>query len=138
VYHGSASPGTGGEDAQSMSHELSPDARALEEAFFAKENAKLLAQMRKKAEVAERREALRNAAPGLDEATLDHLLELGIGPETVLAITLVPLTLVAWADGNIDQRERLAVLRAAAERGVRPGAPGHQLLESWLTQKPGP
>jgi len=39
-------------------------------------------------------------------------------PETVLALQLVPLAAVAWADGKIEPREREAVLKAAAAQGI--------------------
>jgi len=117
---------------------LNADARALEEAFFARQNAELLQKLRRKAEHQERREALRQAIPQADDAFLDHLIELGLGPETVLALVLVPLAVVAWADGTIDPRERAATLRAAEERGVRPGSPSHELLGGWLDRRPGP
>jgi hypothetical protein len=110
------------------------DARALEEAFFSKENARLLEQMREK----KQREALREVVQIKDEAFLDRLMELGINPETVLALTLVPLTAVAWADGILEDPERDAVIKAAEERGVTPGTAGHQLLENWLRRRPDP
>ncbi len=108
------------------------DARALEEAFFAKENIRLLEQLRQQ----ERREALRAVVQIKDDEFLDRLMELGIGPETVLALTLVPLTVVAWADGRLEDPERDAVMKAAEERGISPGTPGHQLLETWLAHRP--
>jgi hypothetical protein len=117
---------------------VNPDAKALEEAFFADENARLLDQLRKKSARAERRAALRDVVQIQDEDYLDHLLELGIGPETVLALSLVPLMAVAWADGKLDDREREAVLNAAEKKGVAPDSPGHQLLESWLSRAPDP
>jgi hypothetical protein len=109
------------------------DARALEEAFFTKENARLLDQLREK----KRREALGEMVKIKDEAFLDRLVELGLGPETVLALTLVPLTVVAWADGILEDRERDAVIKAAEEKGISPGTAGHQLLEKWLSNRPG-
>jgi hypothetical protein len=48
----------------------------------------------------------------------------------------VPLVLVAWADGTIDDKERAAVLKAAAEGHVAEGSAGHELLAGWLKQKP--
>jgi hypothetical protein len=117
---------------------LNPDAKMLEEAFFAEENSRLLAQLRKKTAVEERRAALREVVQIQDEAYLDHLIELGIGPETVLALSLVPLMAVAWADGKLDDRERNAVLKAAEQKGVAPDSPGHQLLETWLSRAPAP
>ena len=121
-----------------MTHDpINPDGRALENAFFARENAKLLERLRQKAAAEERRQALRAVMPNADDATLDRLSELGIKPETALAVMLVPLAAVAWADGSIDARERKAILMAAAERGVAEGTPAHTLLVSWLETRPG-
>ena len=117
---------------------INPDAKALEEAFFAEENARLLIQLRKKTALEERRAALREVVQIQDEDFLDHLMELGIGPETALALSLVPLMVVAWADGKLDEPERLAVLKAAEQRGVAPGSPGRELLENWLSRAPDP
>ena len=52
---------------------LNPDAKALEDAFFARENAKLLDQLRARTESTQRREALRSAMGTVDEAVLDRL-----------------------------------------------------------------
>ncbi len=108
------------------------DARTLEDAFFTKENARLLEQLKEK----QKREALREMVKVEDETFLDRLIELGIGPETVLALTLVPLIAVAWADGTLDGRERDAIIKAAEEKGVSPETAGHQLLETWLSRRP--
>ncbi len=115
-----------------------PDAKALENAFFAKQDAELLARLREQAQTKARREALKEAAPQADEALLDRLIELGISPETVLAVVMVPLAAVAWADGTIDPRERHAILRAAEERGFTKQTPAYAMLESWLQRRPGP
>ena len=115
---------------------INPDARTLEDAFFAQENAKLLEEMRRKAELQERRNALKEALPNADDAALDHLLALGINAETVLAMTLLPLARVAWADGTLEPKERQAILKAAAERGVGPGSPPYDLLQVWLERRP--
>lgn len=116
---------------------INPDARTLEDAFFARENAKLLEEMRRKAELQERRDALRTALPNASDAVLDHLLEMGINAETVLAMMLLPLARVAWADGAVEAKERAAILKAAAERGVGEGSPPYDLLQAWLEHKPG-
>ena len=76
------------------------DARALEEAFYTKENARLLEQLREK----KQRTALREVVQIEDDAFLDRLIELGINSEAVLALKLVPLLAVAWADGILDNR----------------------------------
>lgn len=113
-------------------HPINPDARHLEEAFFSDQNKKLLDKMRQAKELEERRAALRAVVPNADEEFLDHLLALGIEAETALALVLIPLVAVAWADGHLDSREREAISRAAEERGVEPGTPAHTLLETWL------
>jgi len=108
--------------------------KSLEDAFFAKENARLLDQLRAKAKRDERRKALREVIQIKDEGLVDHLLDLGLGPETVLAVTLIPLAMVAWADGSIEPKEREAILRAAAEKGIVPDSIAGQVLNSWLTE----
>ena len=114
--------------------DLNRAGKSLEDAFFAKENARLLEQLRAKALHEERRKALRDVIQIQDEGLVDHLLELGLGPETILAVTLVPLALVAWADGSIEPAEREAILRAASEKGVVPGTVAGQMLEAWLKE----
>jgi hypothetical protein len=72
----------------------------------------------------------------VEDATLDRLIELGVSAETVLALTLVPLVRVAWADGSLDAREREAVRKAAEARGIAEGSPGHRLLMTWTETRP--
>jgi hypothetical protein len=115
---------------------LNSAAQSLENAFFAKENARLLEQLREQARQQERRAALRAVVRVDDEALVDHLLALGLTPETVLAVTLVPLAVTAWADGEIQPREREAILKGAAERGMQPDSVAGQMLQNWLTRKP--
>ena len=111
--------------------------KALEETFFAKQNQALVDELRQKRD----REAARQALAGLagigDNAVLDRLIELEIGPDTWSAISLVPLVETAWADGDVDEKERRAVLAAAEANGAGPNSPGYQLLEGWLESRPG-
>jgi tellurite resistance protein len=111
---------------------LAAVARTLESEFYAKEDERLLEKLRKR----EKREALRELVQVEDDAFLERLIELGISPETVLALTLVPLTAVAWADGKLEDREREAITRAAEENGISQGTAEYQLLEKWLSHRP--
>ena len=115
---------------------LNPDAVDLEAAFFAQENERLLKRLREKAERDEQREALRAVVKSDNDEHLEHLLDLGVRAETALAVTLIPLAVVAWADGNVESREREAITKAAEERGIEPDSPAHQLLDTWLSRKP--
>ena len=120
-----------------MSHEALDDRRrALEEAFFAKQDAVLRQRLAEPAEVRARKEAYTAASGITDAVVLDALVKLDISPETLAAIALVPLVAVAWADGSIDAKERAAVLRAAGEAGLKPGASGYSMLEKWLETAP--
>jgi hypothetical protein len=117
---------------------INPDARNLEEQFFAQENKRLLERLREKQDREAKRSALREVMPKATDDFVDHMIELGIGPEIVLALTFVPLVAVAWADGDLAPPEREAILREAEQRGVTTESAAHKVLESWLSHKPGP
>lgn len=122
-----------------MSANFLDDRRSgLEEAFFAQQNEELRRRLVAGAARDQRRQALAAASHIQDAAVLDRLLALGLGAETLSALTLVPLVLVAWAEGDLSPLERDAVMAAAAQEGIHHDAPGHKLLEGWLSRKPGP
>ena len=110
--------------------------QGLEEAFFAQENARLVQRLREEGARGTRRQSIAAAAGIQDDSLLDALEALEISPETLGAFSLVPLVLVAWADGSISAEERAAALRASEEAGVAPGSPARALLESWLGSRP--
>ena len=110
--------------------------KALEESFFAKENARLLDHMKAEKASKASKERLAEISGIDDEAVLGKLAALNIESDTWAAISLVPLVEVAWADGKIDEKERRAVLSAAEANGIFSGSPSHELLESWLSRRP--
>jgi hypothetical protein len=112
--------------------------RALEEEFFKRENEKRRQQLRAKMESQAHREGLAKASGISHPEVLDHLVKLGLDAETVIALGLVPLIDVAWSDGKMDERERLAVLSAAREKGIDDASPAGLLLASWLSSPPPP
>jgi hypothetical protein len=118
--------------------DLKGEAVNLEESFFAKENARLLEKLRAKTDKEERREALRQVVRIQDDAFLDRLIAMGIGPETAMALRLIPLVFVAWADGEMDDREREAILNAAREQGMAAEEMARDVLKNWLEHKPDP
>jgi tellurite resistance protein len=110
--------------------------RGLEEAFFAEHN-ELLRQRLIEAERQASRKAALTAASGItDEAVLARIMALDIGPEALAALSLVPLLLVAWADGTLDAAERAAILKAAAEARLGSTGRAHELLQGWLQRPP--
>lgn len=121
-----------------MSERIFDDRRAaLEEAFFARQNEALLRKLREDDQQHGSRTALATASGVTDEAVLDQLVALGIGSQTLTAFSLVPLVLVAWADGSLTTQERSAVLSGAQQAGLKAEDVGHKLLEQWLAEPPG-
>ena len=107
---------------------LSDRRQALEEEFFRKKNERLAAELRLKRITDEAKDGIGEASGIRDEAVLDKLVELGIGAETLTAMTLVPLVEVAWADGQMDAKERHAILKGAEAQGIGAGTPSGMLL----------
>jgi tellurite resistance protein len=70
-----------------------------------------------------------------DEVVLDKLVALGVTGDTVVALSLCPLIHVAWADGEIQDNERDAILQAAKGKGIDEGDPAFELLAKWLKTK---
>lgn len=112
--------------------------QALEEQFFARHERELIARVRQEAEETAKKEALAEASGIRDEEVLDRLAALGLDAGTVAALGLVPLVEVAWADREIQAREREAVMKAAGEAGATEGTAAHALLTGWLDQRPSP
>jgi uncharacterized membrane protein YebE (DUF533 family) len=109
---------------------------ALEEAFFAREDRRLRQQLRGLDDNNRKKAALVAASGITDDAVLEKLTAPNISSETVAALALVPLIVVAWSDGNIDDRERAAAVAKAQEDGVSPGDVSHDLFERWLSERP--
>ena len=112
--------------------------KALEEEFFRRENEKLRQKLRAEQEAKQNVEALAQQSGIRDESLLNELIDHGVSAETLSALVLVPLVAVAWAVGELDDRERAAILSAASDLGVSRESPNFALLESWLTKPPDP
>ncbi len=119
-----------------MSNEiLGNRGKALEELFFARESEKYHQAEQEKDAAANRKTALSAASGISDDTVLDRLISLNITSDTLTALALVPLVEVAWADGDMDEREGKAILSAAADSGL--STEGAALLDGWLVIQPG-
>jgi hypothetical protein len=116
--------------------EVIPSGRELENSFFLKQDLDLIERLKTLRRLEETRDALAEASGIRDQAVLQKLVELGVRPESVAPLALVPIVEVAWADGRVDEKERQAVLDAADARGIRAGDLQHGLLQSWLLHRP--
>ncbi len=108
----------------------------LEEAFFRKRDAELIAQRGKLEKMKRTRAALEEVSGISNAAVLDKLIEMDISPEIFSSIAVVPLVEVAWADGMVDEKEHAAVLAAVDGIGIHKGSIDYDLLEAWLKHRP--
>ena len=117
---------------------LGKTGRVLEDSFFQTKNAELLDGFREHLAKLERKEQLADACGFHDDAVLERLATLKIGPETLAALALVPLVEVAWADGKVQAKELAAVMKAAEHCGIQRDDDAFALLDDWLNHRPGP
>lgn len=110
--------------------------RALENVFFARQDEALLQKMREADRNTSRKAALAAASGVSNDAVLDQLAALNMEPQTLAALAMVPVVLVAWADGTLDPKERAAIHDAAREAGVSRSAEARALLDAWLSAPP--
>jgi hypothetical protein len=112
--------------------------KTLIDSIFFDQDQKLLENFRNRMEKIDRRAQLIQVSGIHDEAVLDRLIELNISPETLAAMSVVPLVSVAWADGDIHAKEREVIISAAKNAGIQPQEGRYPLLEHWLNKHPGP
>ena len=110
----------------------------LIDAVFYNREKHLVEAFRERLDQLERRQQLKHVSDIRDEAVLDRLLGLGITAESLAALGLVPLVLVAWADGEVAAQERDRIVAMAQAAGIDPHNGRHPLLEHWLKRRPAP
>lgn len=107
---------------------------ALEQAFLRRASPRL--QQRLRGRRRRSREECLRACGMADRETLDALLRLGLTPESIAALALVPLVALAWTHGHVDPHEREAWLEGATKCGIDGDTPAHDLLLAWLAEPP--
>lgn len=121
-----------------MDEILSNNGRLLEEEFFAKKDAILIEKLRELERMEQTQKALSKVSGITNEAVLKRLMELDIHADLLATLTLVPLVETAWADGEVHDGEREAILASSTRNGMGPGSVDYVLLDEWLKQKPSP
>lgn len=117
---------------------LDAQGRALEDAFFLKQDRMLIEKQKALRKMEQSKRALAEVSGIKNDSILAKFVELGIEPGMLVSLGVAPLVAVAWADGQVDERERAAVLKGGAGEDAVRGAMDADLLERWLTHKPGP
>jgi hypothetical protein len=112
--------------------------RALEEEYFRKKDRELIEKLRRATAVDQARGELSRETGLTDPALLADLEELGLRPDTVSLLPLIPVVEIAWAEGGITPAERQLVLSLARSRGVTEGSAADLRLNSWMDSRPSP
>jgi hypothetical protein len=109
----------------------------LVEEYFQKQDKNLIEELIAKFKAIKTREKLSRITGIKNKWVLQRLMDLGVQPEIMMVLTLVPLLEVAWADGHISKEERELILKEASKTGIEEGSAAHTLLSKWLGTKPG-
>jgi hypothetical protein len=110
--------------------------RAMEDVFFHNIDAQLVERLKAEAESEKGRDELIRNTGISDETLIAELVSQGISAKGLLALRLIPLVLVAWADKEVSDGERKTVLAEAAKLGIEESSVSHQLLDRWLQVRP--
>jgi hypothetical protein len=110
----------------------------LEEEYFRKKEFALLEKLKGVFQKKVDKESIRKAAGVTDEELLDQMVKVHLNDEMMAAFQLYPLVEIAWADGDLSEKEAGSVLAAAERHGVRPGTKGYEMLDRRLHEGPDP
>lgn len=110
----------------------------LIDAVFHNREKRLVEAFRDRLDQLDRRQQLARVSGIRDESVLERLLGLGITAESLAALGLVPLVLVAWADGEVAAKERDRIMALAQAASIEPQDGRYPLLEHWLKRRPAP
>jgi len=108
----------------------------LVEQYFNKQDKNLIEQLIAKFKAIKTREELSRITGIKSKWVLQKLMDLGVQPQMMMVLTLVPLLEVAWADGHISKEERELILKEASKTGIEDGTEAYMLLSNWLETKP--
>ncbi len=106
--------------------------RALEGAFFARQDQELIEGLRKHRVG----EELGRATGIVDAEALALLVDEGIRVETLVALLLAPLVETAWADARVTKLEQNTFHAELEKIGIRPSSAAGRILERWLAKGP--
>ena len=110
----------------------------MEDAFFRKLDADLIAELRRREAELTQEQVLSELSGITNKAILHQLITKGIHAEELAAFLLIPILEVVWADGNVQAAERKVVFHAVAEAGIRKASLAFQLTQQWLERRPEP
>src|SRR5262245_6103979 len=114
---------------------LSSRHRAYEERHCQQIERERIETLRQLADENAQRRTLSEETGVADPASLTELLALGYTRETLALLHLVPLVQVAWADGQVSDREQQLIEDIALARGITKDSSIGRQLQRWLAQR---
>jgi hypothetical protein len=98
--------------------------------------AEWLSRAEQEARAREDRRRLRHTTGIHDDDLLERLRRMGVTPETVPVLELVPAMLVGWSDGALSRLERDRLRALAIVQGIAEAHPAWPLLQHWMLERP--
>lgn len=118
-----------------MENNLVRDSRSLEDAFFLKEDLRLVESLREMKILEETTGLLAEVSGISDPGLLEHLARLKVTPAAAASLAILPLVEVAWADGQVEAAEREAIL-ASLDKALFFSTIDRDIVEAWLERRP--
>ena len=123
-----------------MSKDHLPNVTSEEERYFSKKEFDRREFVRQKLEreVKHQRE-LRRIGEAVGESSTEiqeQIRRLGFDGETAVLFQLLPLVIVAWADGKVSGKERTVIFKWLEARGIAEGSEAWTMMGTLLEQRP--
>jgi tellurite resistance protein len=93
-------------------------------------------EMARAAEKLQKARAVAKSAGTEDLELADRIAKLGFSGETAKVFDLLPLILVAWADGSVSRDERATIFTVLEHRKIARGSEPFVAVEALLEEKP--
>ena len=108
----------------------------IEDRFFADLEDMIVDRLHSEAETEQGHAELVRSTGIQDKQLIAELVDLGITAQGLMALRLLPLVLVAWAEDRVDEQERIKVMAEANRLGIQEGSVAAVLLHEWLRKMP--
>ena len=121
-----------------IGHPVHTARHTQEEAFCRDVDRLLMGRLQTQADSEEAKLRLKKMTGLTDNKLISQLALLGVAPEGLMALHMIPMILIAWANQGVDEKERGYVISQAEVYGIRERSEAFALLEHWLSHRPSP
>lgn len=110
--------------------------KALEEKFFHDKERKAIKDLQTQIGQENARDAIAEHTGITDVSVIEGLVQHGVSLDTFIAIYLIPMVLVAWADGTVHKEQLEVMQNYLHQKGINKDSPVFTLWSGWLKAKP--